>query len=585
MERRVVLHQRARLSRPPSTASSGIESQSIPRHRPRSRSTSSRTPTSAAAIAQIASVSLHRRAGSMPPGHAARRPSSSSTPRTCRSRRSPCRATPLRAAALRLRAQLHPRAALHHPRAVHARRRSAASSRQVMVDIDPGGAGGQGPVAARTWSARCCRRNVILPGRHRAHRRAPSTTSRSTPAPTTVAAVQRTSPSRWWAARPCCSATWRGCSDGFADQQNIVRVNGRRATYLAILKHADASTLAVVDAAREALLPASGPPRRRAWSSSSTSISRSSCAPPSQNVLREAIIASLLVSLMILFFLGSWRSAVHRLHLASRWPSSGGHRRPLAHRPHPQHHDPGRAGARHRHAGRRRHRRGGEHPPQPRTRASRSPWPSSTARSRSRCPRSRPRSPSASSSSRWCCSGAGALPLHPAGAVGGVRDARLLPALAHAGAGAGAPAHGDGGVARHEGNGSARASTAGATPASSGSRRATGDAGGGLAPPRASCSARSALVADLQRSRCPSWWGSTSSPASTRARCACTSARRSARASRRPSGWWRRPSSASGTSSRQASWRPSTTTIGMPALLQPRLRADRQRRRRRTPRS
>src|SRR6185369_1821249 len=42
-------------------------------------------------------------------------------------------------------------------------------------------------------------------------------------------------------------------SDSFADQTNLVRVNGKRATYLAILKHADASTLAVVDAVREAL--------------------------------------------------------------------------------------------------------------------------------------------------------------------------------------------------------------------------------------------------------------------------------------------------------------------------------------------
>ena len=41
--------------------------------------------------------------------------------------------------------------------------------------------------------------------------------------------------------------------DGFAEQANIVHVNGRRATYLAILKHADASTLAVVDATRDAL--------------------------------------------------------------------------------------------------------------------------------------------------------------------------------------------------------------------------------------------------------------------------------------------------------------------------------------------
>ncbi len=42
-------------------------------------------------------------------------------------------------------------------------------------------------------------------------------------------------------------------SDSFAVQTNIVHVDGKRATYLAILKHADASTLAVVDAARDML--------------------------------------------------------------------------------------------------------------------------------------------------------------------------------------------------------------------------------------------------------------------------------------------------------------------------------------------
>ena len=41
-------------------------------------------------------------------------------------------------------------------------------------------------------------------------------------------------------------------SDSFATQTNVVHVNGKRAVYLAILKHSDASTLAVVDAARDA---------------------------------------------------------------------------------------------------------------------------------------------------------------------------------------------------------------------------------------------------------------------------------------------------------------------------------------------
>jgi len=38
-------------------------------------------------------------------------------------------------------------------------------------------------------------------------------------------------------------------------------------------------------------------------------ISRCSCAPPSKRA-PQAALASILVSLMILFFLGSWRGAV-----------------------------------------------------------------------------------------------------------------------------------------------------------------------------------------------------------------------------------------------------------------------------------
>ena len=69
--------------------------------------------------------------------------------------------------------------------------------------------------------------------------------------------------------------------DGFAEQTNIVRVNGRRAAYLTILKKADASTLAVVEAAR-AMIPLirevapQGLDLRLDFDQS-----RSSCEPPS----------------------------------------------------------------------------------------------------------------------------------------------------------------------------------------------------------------------------------------------------------------------------------------------------------------
>lgn len=98
-------------------------------------------------------------------------------------------------------------------------------------------------------------------------------------------------------------------SDSFADQTNIVRVNGRRATYLAILKHANASTLAVVDAARAALpdIRALAPPGLEVKLDFDQSLFVRAAI---SGVVREGLITSVLVSLMIGFFLGSFRSII-----------------------------------------------------------------------------------------------------------------------------------------------------------------------------------------------------------------------------------------------------------------------------------
>ncbi|HET6364427.1 MAG TPA: efflux RND transporter permease subunit, partial [Nitrospirota bacterium] len=98
-------------------------------------------------------------------------------------------------------------------------------------------------------------------------------------------------------------------SDSFAAQTNIVRVNGRRATYLAILKHADASTLAVVDATREAIpsIKEVAPEGLELKIDFDQSVFVRSAI---EGVVREAVLASILVSVMILIFLGSWRSMV-----------------------------------------------------------------------------------------------------------------------------------------------------------------------------------------------------------------------------------------------------------------------------------
>ncbi len=97
--------------------------------------------------------------------------------------------------------------------------------------------------------------------------------------------------------------------DGFAPQTNIARVNGNRATYLAVLKKSNASTLAVVDAARDALpvIRAAAPEGMEIKIDFDQSVFVRAAI---SGVLREAVISSLLVSAMILVFLGSWRSVI-----------------------------------------------------------------------------------------------------------------------------------------------------------------------------------------------------------------------------------------------------------------------------------
>jgi multidrug efflux pump subunit AcrB len=98
-------------------------------------------------------------------------------------------------------------------------------------------------------------------------------------------------------------------TDGFAVQTNIVRVNGRRATYLSILKKENASTLAVVDAARE-LLPALQAAAPDGMDMTLEFDQSTFVRGSVKGVLLEAAIASGLVALMVLGFVGSWRSTV-----------------------------------------------------------------------------------------------------------------------------------------------------------------------------------------------------------------------------------------------------------------------------------
>jgi CzcA family heavy metal efflux pump len=97
--------------------------------------------------------------------------------------------------------------------------------------------------------------------------------------------------------------------DGFAIQQNIVRINGQRAALLTILKAASASTLDIVKRVREALprIAAGLPPDLKISLMFDQSVFVRAAL---QGVVKEAAIAATLTALMILLFLGSWRSTV-----------------------------------------------------------------------------------------------------------------------------------------------------------------------------------------------------------------------------------------------------------------------------------
>jgi multidrug efflux pump subunit AcrB len=149
----------------------------------------------------------------------------------------------------------------------------------------------------------------------------------------------------------------RLCARGSPPQTNLVRVNGARAVLMTILKAGAASTLG--HRGIKALLPRveeSLPARLELHAVGDQSVFVKAAV---FGVIREAVLAAALVGVMILMFLGSWRSTVIILVeiplaiLCSPDASPGWARH--------QRHDARRARACGRHSGRRRYRDHREH--------------------------------------------------------------------------------------------------------------------------------------------------------------------------------------------------------------------------------
>jgi multidrug efflux pump subunit AcrB len=95
--------------------------------------------------------------------------------------------------------------------------------------------------------------------------------------------------------------------DGFAVQQNVVRVDGRRSVLLSIIKNGNASTLAVVNAVKQALVVAraAAPPGMQIKELFDQSVFVKASI---EGLLKEGAIAACLTALMFVLFLGSSRS-------------------------------------------------------------------------------------------------------------------------------------------------------------------------------------------------------------------------------------------------------------------------------------
>jgi multidrug efflux pump subunit AcrB len=97
--------------------------------------------------------------------------------------------------------------------------------------------------------------------------------------------------------------------DGFPPQTNIVRVDGQRASLMVVFKNGNVSTLDIISKIKRLLpiIAQSLPPQLRITPLSDQSIFVRGAI---DGVVREGIIAGCLTAVMILVFLGSWRSTL-----------------------------------------------------------------------------------------------------------------------------------------------------------------------------------------------------------------------------------------------------------------------------------
>ena len=178
--------------------------------------------------------------------------------------------------------------------------------RQVMVDLDVGRLYGWG-LSPRDVSAAIGAQNLILPSG--TIKMGTSEYPVVTNASPDVLDELNGLPLRTVGTKTVYVRDVANVHDGFGPQTSIVHANGRRAVLLPILKSGGASTLDVSAAVKRSLPPilATLPKELKASLLFDQSVFVRAAV---DGVVREAILAAGLTGLMILLFLGSWRSTL-----------------------------------------------------------------------------------------------------------------------------------------------------------------------------------------------------------------------------------------------------------------------------------
>lgn len=176
--------------------------------------------------------------------------------------------------------------------------------RQIMVDIDPAALRANGLTPTDVVNAVNAQSLTLPSGDAKIGHRQYIVGMNSQPS--TIEALNSV-PVRQVGGTPVALRDVAHVRDGWAVQQNVVRAEGRRSILLTIIKNGDASTLDVVNRVKAALpeIQKAAPEGMEIRPLFDQSVF---VAQAIDGVVREGMIATVLTALMILLFLGSWRS-------------------------------------------------------------------------------------------------------------------------------------------------------------------------------------------------------------------------------------------------------------------------------------